>query len=233
MPRYTSVYGDFSQRLGEVNILRRKAASLERSRHSLRHGPEISALCRGAVVLLSSHIEAYVKELGEHTLDTIHLRAVCRSKLAPQFFYHVSQNSIKTIRESAQPERIAAHVQAFVDREIQFWQTSGPLPAPIPSIAFNKGFSNPTFAKVKSYLGRFGYSDFRRDFFIMLGADAQTTANNLDQIVDIRNSIAHGDQSATKTPAEIRDMIDTSKDFCRTTDAVFGSWCRNNLCSIR
>ncbi|MBU2999537.1 hypothetical protein KO491_06775 [Roseovarius nubinhibens] len=233
MPRFTLVYGDFSQRLDEVELLRKQAAIFERSRDSLRRGAEISALCRGAVVLLSSHIEAYVKELGEHTLDSIHTKEVCRSKLAPQFFYHISKGKIESIRSTSQPEKIAQHVQSFVDLEIDFWSTTDPLPAPVSSQSFNKGFSNPSFEKVNAYLGRFGYVKFRRDFFRCLGQDAQTTVNNLDQIVDTRNSIAHGEVSATKTPSEVKQMIETAKIFCRTTDKVFGLWCKQNLCTIR
>jgi hypothetical protein len=233
MARYTPVYGEFSQRLGEVELLRKQAAKFERSKDSLRRGSEISALCRGAVVLLSSHIEAYVKELGEHTLDSIHAKCVCRSKLAPQFFYHVSKAKIEAIRSTSQPDKIAQHVQSFVDVETAFWSTTDPLPAPISSQAFNKGFSNPSFDKVNAYFGRFGHVRFRRDFFRCLGHDAQTTVNNLDQIVDTRNSIAHGEISATKTPSEVKQMIRTARIFCRTTDEVFGLWCKDNLCTIR
>lgn len=233
MARFTAAYGGFSERLDEIEVLRKKAAALERSRQSFRHGPEISALCRGAVVLLSSHIEAYVKELGEHTLDSLHSKSVCRSKLAPQFFYHISKESIESIRNASQPESIAGHIQGFVNAEAQFWNTLDPFPAPISSQVFNKGFSNPKFDKVKAYFGRFGYTEFRRDFFRHLGREAQATVNNLDQIVDTRNSIAHGDPSATKTPLEVRAMAGTAKTFCRATDSIFGAWCRGNLCSIR
>ncbi len=233
MGRYTHVYGDFALRLEEVELLRKQAAKFERSRDSFRRSSEISALCRGAVVLLSSHIEAYVKELGEHALDSIHTKAVCRSRLAPQFFYHVSKEKIEAIRNSSQPDKIAQHVQSFVDVETEIWANVDSLPAPVSSRAFNKGFSNPSFSKVASYFGRFGYEKFRRDFYRSLGHNAQTTVNNLDQIVDTRNSIAHGEISATKTPLEVKQMIETAKLFCRTTDVVFGDWCKNNLCKIR
>lgn len=233
MARFTLVYGNFTQRLDEVGLLRKKAAEFERSRDSFRKGPEISALCRGAVVLLSSHIEAYVKELGEHTLDSIHARSVCRSKLSPLFFYHMSKESIDRIRSASQPEIIATGMQDFLSREARFWNNIEPLPAPIPSDVFNKGFSNPSFKKIKSYFRRFGYIDYRRDLFRELGREAQTTVNNLDQIVETRNSIAHGDPLATKTPTEINNMISTAKNFCRASDMVFASWCKEHLCPIR
>lgn len=168
MPRYTVVYQDFISRIEEVKLLRKKAAALERSSHSTRHGPEISALCRASVVLLSSHVEAYIKELGEHTLDATFLRSVPKHKVAPQFFYYISRERIDNIRNSSQPETIANHVQNFVDNDIIYWQTSGTLHGPISSQEFNVGFSNPKFDKVKAYLGRFGYTDFRKDFMRIL-----------------------------------------------------------------
>lgn len=124
MAKFTAVYADFSQRLIEVEVLRRQAVQFERSRQSFRHGPEIKALCRGAVVLLSSHIEGYIKELGEHTLDSLHAKSVCRSKFAPQFFYHISQEAIGPIRDSSKPAVIAQHLQTFVSIEAPFGATS-------------------------------------------------------------------------------------------------------------
>lgn len=233
MPRYTSVYSDFLERLREVEILRSKASVLERSRHSFRHGNEISALCRGSVVLLSSHIEAYVKELGEHTLDAIYNNGVCRSNLAPQFYYYISKERIEHIRGTSQPNRIADHVFSFLKHEHQYWKREDGLDIPASSDVFNSGFSNPTFSKVKSYFGRFGYDQYKHDFFKTLNRDAITISNKLDQIVDTRNLIAHGDPSATKTPKDVIDMIQTSKIFCRTTDMIFGNWCRDTLCNIR
>lgn len=233
MPRFTSVYGEFSSRIDEVSLLRRKAASLERSRTSLQHGPEIRGLCRSSVVLLSSHIEAYVKELGEHTLDSAHAQAIPRSRVAAQFFYYVSRDRIENIRSGSQPEAIAKNVQTFVDSELLHWHGAGPLHGPISSSAFNSGFSNPKFDKVRAYFGRFGYADFRKDFMRVLGPRGNTIETGLDAIVNTRNSIAHGDPAATKTPAEVKLMEETAKEFCRTVDAIFSNWCKRSLCKIR
>jgi hypothetical protein len=233
MARYTSVYSDFVSRLDEVELLRKKAAALERSSRSFVHGPEISALCRASVVLLSSHIEAYIKELGEHTLDTAHRMLVPRSRIAPQFFYYVTREQIESIRDSSQPDAIARHVQALVDSEIQHWQGSGPIHGPISSSNFNAGFSNPKFEKIKAYFGRFGYIDFRKDFMRSLTVRGNIVEGALNSIVDTRNAIAHGDPSATKTPGEVKEMQATAKEFCRTVDDVFSKWCSKSLCKIR
>lgn len=233
MARHTSVYGEFVLRLDEVALLRKKARILERSQKSLFHGPEIRALCRGSVVLLSSHIEAYIKELGEHALDKLYVNGTCRSAFPPQFFYHISKEKIDCIRSTSQPEKIAEHVLDFISHDVSYWGNCGGLPAPIPSQEFNAGFSNPTFEKVKAYFGRFGYTDFRRDFMKALGREANGNIANLDQIVMTRNAIAHGESSATKTPTEIKDMEISAKLFCRSVDGLFAEWCKKRLCPIR
>lgn len=233
MTRYTQIYSDYTSRLTEVSLLRKKASALERSSRSLLHGPEISALCRASVVLLSSHVEAYVKELGEHTLDAAHQQSIPRAKAAPQFFYYVSKEKIESIRNSTQPDAIARSVQAFVDSDILHWQSTGLLHGPISSTAFNSGFSNPKSEKVRSYFGRFGYTDFRRDFMRALGRKGIIIEQGLDLIVNTRNAIAHGDSSATKTPSEVKEMEDNAKIFCRTVDQIFSSWCRAYFCRIR
>jgi hypothetical protein len=233
MPRYTPVYGAFVARLDEVKLLRTKAATLNRTKNAVRHGAEISALCRASIVLLSSHIEAYVKELGEHTIDSIYKHKVSRSNIALLFFYHISKERIENIRSGSDPEKIASSTRTFIESDSELWNTTGEFPFPISASDFNGGFSNPKFEKTKAYFGRFGYSNYRRDFFGKLGRNGQSTINNLDHIIDTRNSIAHGDPNSTKTPDEVKDMIDTAILFCRTTDEIFAKWCRGNLCNIR
>ncbi len=233
MTRFTPVYGEFVDRLDEIILLRSKAAALARTKLAVRHGAEISALCRGSVVLLSSHIEAYIKELGEHTLDAIYDNRVCRSKIALPFFYHLSRGRIENVRSGSQPTMIAEHVRSFVEHDATMWVAQGGFPTPIGAQDFNGGFSNPSFDKVKAYLGRFGYESFRQDFMRRLGRAALPTITGLNQIVDARNSIAHGDPTATKTPAEVKGMIELAKVFCRTVDTLFAEWCSANLCKIR
>ena len=103
----------------------------------------------------------------------------------------------------------------------------------IPSDRFNKGFSNPAFKKVNSYFHRFGYDNFRSDFYRNLQAEARTTENMLNHLVDTRNNIAHGDPSATKTPDDLKEMIGIITRFCRVTDEIFGDWCKTEFCTIR
>ncbi len=232
MSRYTASYSAFLSRIDEIELLRRAAAKKERA-NPVAMRDEINALCRGSIVLLSSHVEAYIKEVGETALDEIFRRAVDRSAFAMQTFYHISKDVIDEIKDTSDHVKLADKVFSFISSDAVYWSKAGPLATAVQSDRFNKGFSNPKFEKVKAYFHRFGYSDYRFDFYTRLGADARPTENMLDHLVDIRNSIAHGDQSATKTPADLKDMISIVGKFCRTTDDIFSTWCKRKFCPIR
>lgn len=98
---------------------------------------------------------------------------------------------------------------------------------------FNKGFSNPSFRKVKAYFNRFGYDRYKPDFYATLRGEAQATKNMLNHLIDIRNNIAHGDLSETKTPNDLKEMKIIVVRFCRVTDKIFATWCKENFCPIR
>jgi RiboL-PSP-HEPN len=231
MTRYTQSYSNFVVRLEEIEHLRRIASDKEKiDPIALRN--EINALCRGAIVLLCSHLEAYIKEIGEAALESLSTNKVSRSKIAIQTFYYLSQSHIKEIQGSVDPQIISEKVMGFVDSEAAHWSRIGTVDNQLPILDFNKGFSNPGFKKIIKYFNRFGYSKYKADIAVILKADFGGVANAVDGLVDLRNKIAHGDPTATRTPQEIKLMIGTIKKFSRTTDQVFSKWWRKNYCVI-
>lgn len=230
--RYTSAYSAFRVGLIEVDALRVMAAKMER-KNALGLKQDINAVCRGAVVLLSAHLEAYIKDLGETTLDAIHSQAMPRTNLNGAFFYHVSKDLLDEVSDTREPSKIADKIFDFIATDITYWSRIGPFAQPIPAERFNKGFGNPAFDKIRSYFNRFGYQDYKSDLSSLLKANFFPTLNLIDHLVDTRNKIAHGDSGATKTPGEVRDMIDIVRRFGVATDSVFASWCKKSLCNIR
>jgi hypothetical protein len=232
MTRYTSAYSSFLLRLKEVDTLLVLAKNLER-KNPIVSGTEINALCRGAIVLLSSHVESYIKELGEVTLESIHSKKVPRTNISLQFYYHISKQSIQDIKNTEDYEKIAEKFFQFIQDDLHYWERQGPFPNPLPSEKFNSGFSNPAFKKIKSYLSRFGYDSFKNDLASKLTTKLQATINTVNHLVELRNQIAHGDQYTSKTPSDIKQLLIIIKLFCETTDNIFASWCTQHLCSIR
>lgn len=139
MARYTAAYSSFVARLDEVDTLRRFALEKER-KDPVGFGREVSALCRGSVVLLSSHLEAYVKEAGELALDSLHTKAVSRNSVTSKFYYHISKNYLDEIQDTSDPEKIAEKVFDFLHSDLGYWSRFGPFPQSIPTDRFNKGF---------------------------------------------------------------------------------------------
>lgn len=232
MARYTSAYSSFVHRLDEVKILHFSAREKERLNPvGLRR--EINALCRGAIVLLNAHLEAYIKELGEVALSSIYEKAVSRNALALQFYYHISKDILDELKETSDPHKIANKLFSFLLSDALFWDRSGPFPQALPADRFNRGFSNPAFQKIKAYFNRFGYSDYRGDLARLLQAKYNATVNMVDHLVDTRNKIAHGDPAITKTPTDVESMVEMIRLYCNATDRAFASWCKGSFCAIR
>lgn len=232
MSKFTSAYISLIGRLNEVEDLRKTAALREREDAVGLRG-HINALCRGAVVLLSAHVEAYVRELGEIVLTEVHSQQVARNGLVDRFFYHISKAAIGEIQDTADHDQIAKKFFDFLATESPFWSKTGAFPS-VPSVEkFNKGFSNPAFDKIRAYFNRFGFADYKGVLRQELGVNFHVTTNMVDHMVHTRNRIAHGDPAATKTPSDLKDMMRIIRQFCMATDLVFGSWCKNNICCIR
>jgi hypothetical protein len=126
MARYTSAYGSLIIRLREVEILYRSAAIKEKI-DPINLRDEINALCRGAVILLSAHLEAFIKELGEIVLTNIHLKGVSRDCFVPQLFYHISKDIISELKDTADHIKIAEKIFFFLNSDLEYWNKLGIL----------------------------------------------------------------------------------------------------------
>lgn len=232
MARYTGAYSAFVERISEVEVLLRMASDFERT-NPTDNSQKINALCRGSIVLLSSHIEGYVKEVGELTLTRIYDREICRSKVSNLISYHASRDIIAEIKDTSDSNKIAKKVVSLIDRDLMLWEQTGPYAEPISESRFNKTFSSPSFQKIAAYIRRFGYTEYKKDLGSRLEANYPIVRNLIDHVVDTRNQIAHGDPTISKTPTDLTDAIPLLKMFCRETDDLFAAWCRENLCTIR
>jgi hypothetical protein len=153
------------------------------------------------------------REVGEIALDTLYGSAVPRADLRARFFYHISKDMLDEVNESKEPEKKGEKVFSFIESDMSFWSRDGVFLNAIPADRFNKGFSNPSFKKIRRCFNRFGYEDYRSDLFRRLKSAGQPTITMVNHLVDVRNKIAHGDPTALKTPSEVKDMINTMNLF--------------------
>lgn len=232
MARYTSAYVDFTHRLSEVLLLKQKARNLER-KIAVARPQEINALCRSAVVLLSSHIEGYVKDLAEISLDRIYEMKVSRGNISGRFFHSISRDKFDELRDTSDPEKLSEKFFALIESDIKYWDRNGPFQEPVPFERFVKGFASPSVDKIGTFFLRFGYPTYKRDMQRKLGRDYRVTITMIENIVSTRNNIAHGDAIITRTPRDVGDMLELAKSFCLATDDVFAKWFKHNFCTIR
>ncbi len=232
MPRYTAAYSSLISRLVEVETLAKMARNLEQN-EPIKNADRINAICRGSVVLLCSHVEGYTKEIGELTLTRIFEQRICRSKISNTISYYASLDLISEIKDTGNREKTTAKIVNLINRDLPLWEQTGTHPSPISDERFNKSFASPSYTKISSYLGRFGYYDYKRDLKQNLKGDLSVTINMIDHVVDLRNKIAHGDNMVSQTPTDILNALPIVKQFCRETDTLFANWCKANLCRIR
>lgn len=233
MPRYTSAYSNLIVRFDEIASLLRLAKSVSISQPVHLATRQINSLCRGGVVLLSSHIEGYVEEVGQLAIVQIGSRGVAKGQVARRFRYHLSRDLIRDIKDTSHPGRISAKIDALLARDHHIWDTHSQFTTQITAEVFVSDFSNPTHDKIKHFFARFGYASFPHDLATRLGPSYAGCRNMLDQVVDQRNRIAHGDAITTGTPTDLAQMMTLVKLYCREADSSVGDWFRSIGCPIR
>jgi hypothetical protein len=98
---------------------------------------------------------------------------------------------------------------------------------------FVADFHSPSFDKIVRMMGRFGYTNFRRDMAQNLQANFVLCTNMVNNVIDQRNKIAHGDLIVTATPQDLANMMQLVQLFCRSMDGVVATWFSNLRCPIR
>ena len=233
MARYTEAYSEFVNRLPEVEMLCKLAKQHQRAAGPFRGTEVVRPLCRAGVVLLSSHIEGYIEDLSEVILRKVSENDTSKNILAPKFLYYFSRDLIDEIGNTTNPDKIAAKVQVLFSRDQDIWSSDDKFREELASDRFVAGFSTPRFDEIRKFVGRFGYGDYRGDMGRQLRARYQPCINMVDNVVDQRNKIAHGDSVTTATPSDLVNMLELVRLFCRSTDVVVGNWFKTIGCPIR
>jgi len=193
----------------------------------------IDALCRSGVVLLSSHIQGYVENLAEVALDRIANQQLKKSQMGSGFRYFLSYDLIKQIQGTKDPSKLTQQIESLFIRDAHVWDSRPNFTQPFLPEVFLGGFGNPTHEKIRAFFGRFGYRRYEQDLARRLDANYLACRNMVDQVVDQRNRIAHGDTVTTGTPSDLSEMIRLVKAYCREADGAVGDWFRNQGCVVR
>lgn len=233
MARYSPAYSALARRMEEIDEIVSMARSIERMPVIPRNMTRVNALCRGGIVLLCSHLEGYIEDLGTLAIDRIGKRQVPKNALSEGFRYHLSRDLVTGIFGTDNPNDRASRVLAFLKRDQHIWDSSHTFSHPLPVNSIIGRFSTPNHARIGHFFNRFGYTQFRVDLERTLKSQFHPCRNMVDHIVDQRNKIAHGDYSTAGTPGELDEMCRLARLYCRTTDHIVGNWFKAVGCPIR
>ena len=234
MPKFSSAYSALTRRLDEIDSILSLAFITSRMAPIPPNPARVNALCRGGIVLLCSHIEGYVEDLGTLAITRIAEKHIPKASLSPAFKYHLSRDLIDDINGTNEPEAVAARVHTFLSRDGHIWDNNACNFAPsLPVDTFIGNFATPKHANIRKFFGRFGYQHFHGELAAQLRRDFLPCINMVDHVVDQRNKIAHGDFLADGTPSELQQMGSLVRLYCRNIDRVVGNWFKSKGCPIR
>ena len=233
MARYSSAYSRLIGRLSEIESLLLIARRLSTT-YSIQSSPSnINALVRGGVVLLCSHLEGYIEDLGTLAIDRMERHSLPKKSMSNGFKYHLSRDLIDDFSKLTDPSRIAEKIDELLARDGHIWDSSANFAAPLPSAAFVGNFATPRHDNIRRFFARFGFQDFQHSLAQELKANYPVCRNMVDNIVDQRNKIAHGDPLTEVTPSDLQDMLSYLRLYCRNLDSVVADWFKGRGCTIR
>jgi len=177
--------------------------------------PEITrAVLRSAVVLLSSHLEGYLRSVTTEVVEEINNSTVDPRLLEERLRLQHSRVAITDVIERKWENRAKA-LEGFIRSEGWLW--GGENRQPLSAESLLSWMKTPKPDRIVRLYRLWGIKDIitritrtdhtRRDFRL-----------HLETLVDKRNNIAHGDFATEATTADIRLYRGAVSNFCERAD---------------
>jgi len=204
--------------LEEVRALRK----LSPVRDTLARGPKAStarAHGRASVVLLSGHYERYIRALNEEALAWFKFQDVKSSQVPDEIKLRHSKVTIDKIATASWNNRKQMLIDFSMNDSLLWDDSATPALLDHTKVLYMK---SPKSEEVKKFFAMYGIPD------IFAKATRKTHRRShlwlkLQEMVDKRNNIAHGDFTTEALPSEIMSYIDSVGKFCETADRVFSA----------
>ena len=196
--------------LGEVEHLAIPSISAMQSVQA----PRTRATGRAQAVLLSAHFERYFYAVNEEAVSFLNEKHVSSDRLPLEFRLLHSKSAID-ITALTGWERRNTHLEAFMESDGWLWKNT--LTGQLNHATLLAWMSAPKPKNLQRYYKYWGI----QDIFSSITRTPQTRQLMIlaiQEMVDKRNSIAHGDFSAQATLADIRRLTAKVKDFCTRAD---------------
>jgi RiboL-PSP-HEPN len=200
--------------LAEITALQRANPSPEQG-SGLKRPEVVRAIGRSEIVLLSSHYERYIRAINEEAVDSICNSSVFSDDLTERLKLEHSRHPIEAI-SSITWERRATALSDYSTRESWLWSTHTPVVS-LDASRLLVWMKAPTTKNVIRAFQLWGIPDIFK-------AITRKSINygrlrlRLDELVEKRNNIAHGDFTVEATYLDIVQYVAAVNKFCTSSD---------------
>jgi hypothetical protein len=196
----------------------------------LSHDPATARVVgRACVVLLTSHLERYVRACNEEAIDFVNALGLQGNLLPQEARLLHSRRMIDELSQTQWPNR-ADKLTAFVQAEGWLW-ASGPS-GRLAHDRLLDWMRSPKPDELTRYYRMWGLTDIFRD--ITRRAHTRSSLRlGIQELVDKRHRIAHGDVTAEATKSDVIEYVRIVETFCDRSDRALGQQLGRVFCVAR
>ena len=196
-----------SQRLSEVRTLlglRPRRGLFARERNGAA-----DAINRACAVVLVAHLEGFVEDLIGDVVDALDRLGPASGDIPTIFLATHVLSDVEQIARTTDPSVRASRIERLFLDHSPLWLETRIARGRLRAQVVSAGLSNPGGKEIARVLGLLGMTDVFANVILPDGADAEKRMNEL---VGIRNSIAHGGG------AKVGDI--QADEYVRSVEAV-------------
>ncbi|WP_346354990.1 MAE_28990/MAE_18760 family HEPN-like nuclease [Azotosporobacter soli] len=191
---------------------------------TLRNLSALKPIYRGAIVLLYSHLEGYIEDVIEESVEYLNRACIKSNQLPGRLKIANCEKVIAEISATTDPVKKEQLIEALIINNYPFWSDGELPPAKLEADFLTSDFANPSPRKIEKLLKKMGIEKIFSEMF-NLGFNKRrvgTLSTKIEALAEIRHDIAHGNFATACTDDDLIDYLKSVKLFCRCLDAKIG-----------